>query len=69
MMSERHAGPYRSTRAGRWRVISRPGAVIRVEELEMTDEIRRGLTADGVDYLPPPNLQRFRRAAGMPRHG
>lgn len=59
-----------SATAGRseyhWRVISKPGAAIEVRELIMTDAIRRSLTAHGVDFLPPPNIERFRRFWQLP---
>lgn len=68
MNSERHEGTYRETKAGyRWRVTSRPGAGIHVEELEMTDRVRRGLTGGG--YLPPPNLDRWRPFWNLPKKG
>jgi hypothetical protein len=56
-----------STYLGRWKVISRPGAVIQAKVLEMSDEMRRRLTAEGVEYLPPPNLERFRSLWRLPR--
>jgi hypothetical protein len=49
-----------STYLGRWKVISRPGAVIHAKILEMSDEMRRRLTAEGVESLPPPRLGRWR---------
>ena len=56
-----------STYMGRWRVISRPGAIIQAKVLDMSDAMRRTLTADGVECLPPPNLERFRRFWQLPR--
>lgn len=55
-----------NTYLGRWKVISRPGAVIQARILEMSDEMRRRLTAEGVEYLPPPNLDRFRAFWHLP---
>jgi hypothetical protein len=50
----------------RWKVVSDPDAIIQVEVLEMTDEIRRMLTMDRPVYLPPPNLKRWRRFWSVP---
>jgi hypothetical protein len=50
----------------RWKVTSRPGAVIRVEELEMTDDIRRRLTGGTRRYWPAPRIERFRRFWQLP---
>lgn len=61
-----HEGAHRVTSDGRWKVISTPGAPIHVEELEMTDEIKRNLTADGVTSLPGPRLERYRRFWNLP---
>jgi hypothetical protein len=69
MNGENKTVPSNSRTAGRWKVVSEPGAAIHVEVLQMTDEMRRGLTADGVEYLPPPNLERFRRFWRLPKKG
>lgn len=42
-------------------VISKPGAAIRVERIELSDAARRSLTAEGVTYLPPPYIPGGRR--------
>jgi hypothetical protein len=54
-------------RERRWKVISEPGAAIRVEALEMTDEIERMLKVEGPMYLPPPNLERWRKFWNLPK--
>lgn len=54
------------TYMGRWKVISRPGAIIQAKVLEMSDELRRSLTADGVTSLPGPRLDRYRRFWNLP---
>jgi hypothetical protein len=66
MNEHEQEGRYRMSSVGRWKVISQPGAAIHVEELEMTDEIRRNLTADGVTSLPGPRLERYRRFWNLP---
>ena len=48
-----------TTYLGRWRVFTRPGAAIRAKVLDMSPEMRRRLTAVGVDSLPPPRLGRW----------
>lgn len=60
-------GQYRVNSVGRWKVTSRRDSAIHVEELEMTDELRRSLTADGVTHLPGPRLERYRRFWNLPR--
>jgi hypothetical protein len=67
MNNEEQRNRTASLTEGRWRVVSEPGAVIKVEVLEMTDEIRRMLTVDRPIYLPPPNLERFRRFWNLPK--
>ena len=55
------------TYMGRWKVISKPGAIIHAKVLEMSDEMRRSLTADGVTSLPGPRLERYRRFWDLPK--
>jgi hypothetical protein len=70
MKNEQEVQRYRVTPDGyRWEVITRPGAAIRAEKLVMTDEIRRSLTAEGVGYLPPPNLERWKPYWNLPKKG
>jgi phage pi2 protein 07 len=70
MKSEHEAQPYRVTSDGyRWEVISEPGAAIHAEMLVMTPEIRRSLTAEGVGYLPAPNLERWKPYWNLPEKG
>jgi hypothetical protein len=42
-----------STYLGRWRVISKPGAIIHAKVFEMSDEMRRSLTTTDPNYPPP----------------
>lgn len=63
------AGDAGARRQLRWNVVSNPEDVIQVQVLEMTDELRRALTAEGVGYLPPPNLRRWRRFWNLPQEG
>jgi hypothetical protein len=57
------------TYMGRWKVISRPGAIIQAKMLEMSDETRRSLTAEGVTSLPAPRLDRYRKFWNLPKAG
>jgi hypothetical protein len=67
MSGDRQEPTYRMSSVGQWKVISTPGAPIHVEELEMTDEIKRNLTADDVTSLPAPRLERYRRYWNLPK--
>jgi hypothetical protein len=58
-----------TTYLGRWETISRPGAIIQAKVLQMSNELRRRLTARGVGYLPPPNLERYRVSGDLRGHG
>ena len=58
-----------TTYLGRWETLSRPGAVIQARVLQMSDELRSRLTARGVGYLPPPNLERYRASGDLRGHG
>jgi hypothetical protein len=42
-----------STYMGRWKVISRPGAIIQAKALEMSEAMRRSFTTP-VPGFPPP---------------
>lgn len=41
------------TYLGRWKVISRPGAIIHAKVLEMPDEVWRDLTTTDPNFPPP----------------
>ncbi|HEX6912733.1 MAG TPA: hypothetical protein VF142_20165 [Longimicrobium sp.] len=43
-----------STSLGRWRVFTRPGAIIQATVLDRSPEMRRRPTVTGVETLPPP---------------
>ncbi|HSU15546.1 hypothetical protein [Longimicrobium sp.] len=42
-------------------VVSPEGAAIRLERIELSDDMRRRLTAEGVTYLPPPPGSKLKR--------
>ncbi|HST62339.1 MAG TPA: hypothetical protein VLK84_26790 [Longimicrobium sp.] len=44
---------YGDTYLGRWKVISRPGAIIQAKVLEMPPEVWRDLTTTDPNYPPP----------------
>jgi hypothetical protein len=49
-----------STYLGRWKVISKPGAIIQAKILEMSPEMRRSLTTAATSFPPhQPRRKRF----------
>ncbi|HST62338.1 MAG TPA: hypothetical protein VLK84_26785 [Longimicrobium sp.] len=53
MIDESDVVSQRTTPFGTWKVISRPGAIIHAEMLEMSDEVWRDLTTTDPNYPPP----------------